>query len=161
MPDEKKITPAAQAPNENTINLWFEHIVDHIRADHFMYTTGAVTPEKKEFYDDVILGTGEKAMADIRESSSKFFIRSILTDYLQELKIHRRKPLQLAMALSDSKILVWAVINDNDEETEDALLISEAKVNGKYYEKGFYLNSTIIEKSDRLATPPHYLNIIE
>lgn len=105
--------------------------------------------------------TEEKAMSDIRESSSKFFIQSILKDYLQELKAHRRKPLKLAMALSDSKILVWAVINDNDEQTEDALLISEAKVNGKYYERGFYLNSTIVEKSDCLKTPPHYQTIIE
>ena len=65
------------------------------------------------------------------------------------------------MALSDSKILVWAVVDDNDEKTEDALIIAEAKVNGKYYEKGFYLNSTIIEKSDNLSVPPHYQKIIE
>lgn len=161
MNEQKHIAPKAENPNQGEINSWFERVVDHVRADHFMYTSGAVTAEKKEFYNDVILGTGEKAFSDIRETSSKYFIQSILNDYLNELKSYRRKPLQLSMALSDSKILVWAVINDNDEPTEDALLLSEAKVNGKYYEKGFYLNSTIVEKSDCLTMPHHYQKIID
>lgn len=161
MSKEKEILSNTESSDEGAINTWFERVIDDIRADHFMYTTGAVTPEKKLFYDDVILGTGEKAFADIREASSKYFISSILRDYLQELLSRNRKPLKLAMALSDSKILVWAIIKDDDELTEDALLLSEAKVNGKYYDKGFYLNSTIVEKSDNLSTPPHYQTIIE
>jgi hypothetical protein len=161
MSDERKIVPKAEPSEDWAINFWFEGLIDHIRTDHFMYTTGAVTAEKKKFYDDVILGDGKNMFSEIRETSSKYFISSILNDYLKELESFGIRPLKLSMALSDSKILVWAEINDNDEATEDALLISEAKVNGKYYEKGFYLNSTIIEKSDNLSTPPHYQKIIE
>lgn len=159
-PDKQISSPIISPSDESAINTWFEHIIDDIRADHLMYTSGAVTKEKKEFYDGLILGKNEALFTDIRQSSSKYFISSIVKDYLQELKNHNSSPLHLAMALSDSKILVWAVIRDNDELTEDALLISEAKVNGKYYEKGFYLNSTIVEESDKLSTPPHYQNII-
>ncbi len=89
-----------------------------------------------------------------------YFISNIIRDYLQELKNHDSKPIKLAMGLSDSKILVWSVINDNDEQTEDTLLLAEAKVNGKYQSKGFYINSTILERSDSLETPPHYQSII-
>ena len=60
------------------------------------------------------------------------------------------------MGLSNSKLLVWSEIEDNDEDMEDALLIAEAKVNGKYQKDGFYINSTIVEKSDNLSIPNHY-----
>lgn len=69
-------------------------------------------------------------------------------------------PLKLALGLSESKILVWSEIKDDDEETEDALLLIEAKINGKYRPFGFYVNSTIIEESDRISIPPHYQTII-
>lgn len=161
MPDSKKILPRTENPDDGAINSWFEGLIDHVRADHLMYSSGTVTPETKKFYDDVIFGDGENMFSKIRETSSKFFISCILKDYINELKSSQRNPLKLSMALSDSKILVWAEIDDNDEKTEDALLIAEAKVNGKYYEKGFYLNSTIIEKSDNLSTPSHYQSIIE
>jgi hypothetical protein len=160
MPDNKNITRKTEN-FDGAINSWFEGLVDHIRADHFMYTTGAATEKTKKFYDDFISGNSENIFTGMRESSSKFFISCILRDYIKELESSNSKPLQLSMALSDSKILVWAVVDDNDEKTEDALIIAEAKVNGKYYEKGFYLNSTIIEKSDNLSTPPHYQKIIE
>ncbi|MEJ0105202.1 MAG: hypothetical protein WDO19_22755 [Bacteroidota bacterium] len=89
-----------------------------------------------------------------------YYIANIINDYLKELKSYNSNPLKLAMGLSDSKILVWSVIKDNDDDTEDALLLAEAKVNGKYHQHGFYLNSTIIEESDKLPTPPHYQSII-
>lgn len=70
-----------------------------------MHTTGAFTPEKKRFYDDLIHGTVERAyFSDIREASSKYFISSRIRDYVKELLSRNKKP--LTMALSDSKILV-------------------------------------------------------
>ena len=33
------------------------------------------------------------------------------------------------MSLSDAKILVWAEIKVNDEKTEDALILTQTKVN--------------------------------
>ena len=155
------LVPFPDDQKKDEINKWFEGLIDHVRADHFMYSSGAATKETKKFYDDVIFGNAESMFVGAREVSSKYFISHILADYLNELKSSGKKPLELAMALSDSKILVWAVVNDNDELTEDALLIAEAKVNGKFYDKGFYLTSTIVEKSDKLKTPLHYQKIIE
>ena len=160
MAENTPILPSTGEFDQKAIHSWFENVVDHIRTDHLMYSTGAVTTETKKFYDDVIFGGGEQLFSNLRGASSKYYISQILKDYIDELKKLETKPLKLSMALSDSKILVWAEIEDEDEKTEDALLIAEAKVNGKYYQKGFYMTSTIIEKSDKLSVPQHYQSII-
>jgi hypothetical protein len=87
-------------------------------------------------------------------------IKSLVLDYLTRLKTLDRHPEKLALGLSDSKIMIWAEIEDDDEELEDQLLILEAKMNAIYNENGFYVNSTILEKSDRLPVPSHYQTII-
>jgi len=101
-----------------------------------------------------------KSLELVRESTSMNFIKELMVDYMKELQTHNKLPLKLAVALSDSKIIVWAEVDDNDEETEDALLLTEAKINSKYFQYGFYINSTILEKSDNLSIPPHFQTII-
>lgn len=146
--------------NPEAINSWFTELIDDIKTDHFLFSQDVTTPEKRKFYTDLISGNTEATLSTIRTASSMYFISNIIKDYLQELKTAQKRPLKLAMGLSDSKLLVWAVVKDNDEKTEDTLLIAEAKVNGKYQEKGFYLSSTIVEESDNIPTPPHYQPII-
>jgi hypothetical protein len=142
------------------VDTWFGDIIDHIKVDHFLITNNAATKETKSLYDDLIHGDGANLIINMRRESTRFFITKIINDYINELKSSGKFPLKLAMGLSDSKLLVWSEIRDNDEETENALLIAEAKVNGRYYDNGFYINSTIIESSDNLSIPPHYQTII-
>ena len=151
-----------QKENELTskVDTWFGDIIDHIKVDHFLISNNAATRETKTFYDDLIHGDGSNLISNMRKDSTRFFITKIVNDYINELKSSGKFPVKLAMGLSDSKLLVWSEINDNDEETENALLIAEAKVNGRYYDNGFYINSTIIESSDNLPIPPHYQTII-
>jgi hypothetical protein len=144
----------------DVLDQWFSNMIDHLRFDHFMLQTDSATKEKKEFYSAFLLNDTNKIFSSMRSNSSQFFISSLVVDYLNELKAAGKNPLKLALGISDSKILVWSEIEDNDEEMEDLLLITEAKVNGKYHQKGFYINSTIIEKSDNLHIPPHYQTII-
>ncbi|CAN5488842.1 hypothetical protein BH11BAC5_BH11BAC5_43100 [soil metagenome] len=148
-----------QAPDAKTDN-WFIGIIDHLKVDHFMLATNIATDEKKAFYHDIIHGETASLFQKTRDSSTQYFITAILKDFINELKETNRLPLKLAMGFSDSKLLVWSEIDDDDEETENALLIAEAKVNGKYIKNGFFINSTIIEKSDNLTIPPHYQTLI-
>lgn len=153
--------PLHDEQKHDAINNWFSDFIDNIKTDHFLLSQNVATEEKHSLYNDLIFGDGNYAILKMRETSSIHFIGNIIKDYLKELKeTYKKMPLKLALGISDSKILVWSEINDNDEATEDALLLAEAKVNGKYYQHGFYLNSTIIEKSDNLEVPPHYQKII-
>lgn len=100
--------------------------------------------------DDVAIAS------EVRSSSSKFFIRRILTEYLSILTENNNLPLKLAFGISDNKILVWSEIEDDDEQTEDAILLAEAKINAQYHSKGIFISSIVVEKSDNLPVPPHY-----
>ncbi len=158
----KKPIPSSQPEGEkkDEINKWFSEFIDDLKTDHLLLSENIATTEKKKLYEDIIFGDRSYMFSQMRNSSSMYYIANIINDYLKELKSYNSNPLKLAMGLSDSKILVWSVIKDNDDDTEDALLLAEAKVNGKYHQHGFYLNSTIIEESDKLPTPPHYQSII-
>lgn len=139
----KPLTPIHDDERKDEVNRWFDEFTSILRADQ------------------LIFGDEKSLVHKTREASSIYFIKKIIKDYLFELKEHyKRLPLKLALGLSDSKILVWSEIKDDDEATEDALLLAEAKVNGEYYPYGFYLTSTIIEKSDNLDIPPHYHKIL-
>jgi hypothetical protein len=85
----------------------------------------------------------------------------IVFDYWAELREKKDRFLKLGLAHADSKIFVWAEIEDDDESSEDLLLISEAKVNAKYFSKGFNIISTIVEKSDNIPLPKQYLNLLD
>ncbi len=56
-----------------------------------------------------------------------------------------KKPLKLALGISDSTILVWAEIEDNDEQVEDALLIAEAKTTGNFIKMDFILIQQLLK----------------
>lgn len=155
MPQKKNDIINNQAiRKDTTTSAWFEKMIDHIRTDYLLYSSGVATPETKKFYDQLISGNTAAVFRNSRETSSRFFITSILREYVSELGSTNNKPLKLAMALTDSKLLVWAEIKDDDEAMENALLLTEAKINARYFDKGFYLSSTIVEESDNLSTPP-------
>lgn len=141
------------------LDNWFETFIGYLKADHFILTSGVASEDKRNMYKALIFNDEIELAKNTRKMSTKLFIKSLVKDYLTELSVQKNLPLKLAFGLSDSKILVWSEIEDNNEQMEDALLIAEAKVNGKYHNQGFYINSTIIEKSDNLSIPPHYQKI--
>ena len=84
------------------------------------------------------------------------FVKGMVNEFVCELINRKRFPSKLAMELSDYKVLVWAEIKDDDEETEDALIMSEAKVNAGCFKYGFHISTTIVEEGDKLIIPAHY-----
>lgn len=160
--NNEKQSRANQSDDKQGQNLdqWFGALIQELQTDHYLLKENIASKETKTFYDAMMSGNESSMAAQIRETSSRFFIKNIVFDYLSEIKTFNKIPVKLALGLSDSKILVWSEINDDDEATEDALLLAEARVNSKYQTRGFYINSTIIEKSDNLPIPPHYQNII-
>jgi hypothetical protein len=139
---------------------WFSDFISHLNADHFMLATNTATEDTKKFYE-AFINEDEVTMSKlVRQQTSMSFIKRLIYDYLKELK-QRKVPLRLALSLSDSKILVWAEIENDDEAAENALLLAEAKINSAYSEYGFFVDSTILEKRDKISTPPpHFQPII-
>lgn len=81
-------------------------------------------------------------------------LKKIIIEYLLLLK--NNLPLRLAFDYNDAEILVWAETEDDDEEMERQLILTEAQVNAKFHQFGFDLRSTLVEESDGLPIPAHY-----
>lgn len=146
---------------KKAIAEWFDGFIGNMKADKLMMEENFVTENTKVFYDTLILGSEASGYMVGRTMSSMYFIRNLVQEYLNELNNSSNKPKKLALDLNDSKVLVWAEIIDDDDEAENKLIIAEAKINAKYNEYGFNVQSTIVEQSDLLPIPPHYQTIID
>lgn len=152
--------PSEILKNQNQVDQWFTQFIDDLKVDHLLLSTNTASPDKVKLYKALIGGDVEEVLTQARQAGSMILIKNIVVDYLNELSEIHRKPIKLALGISDSRILVWAEIEDNDEEMEDALLLTEAKVNNKYHSKGIFISSMILEKSDNVPIPLHYQNIL-
>lgn len=152
-------TIKTQGTNYNTskkMEEWFEEMLNSLRVDQIQLQTDTADEDKKRFYDIMFNGKYHEMFSDMRSTSSQFFIEHLVKEYLHELKSQQVNPIHLAFELSDAKVLVWTEINDDDETSEDGLILSEAKINAKYSKYGFHISSTIVESSDEIPVPPHY-----
>jgi len=150
-------SPYSKELGKNKVENCFEELVASLRADQLMMETNTATKEKKAFYETMMKGSITDWSSEARKMSTKHFITLLLNDYFLALNEYNKDSIKIALDLSDAKVLVWAEIKNNDESAEDALLLSEAKVNAKYAQYGFHITSTIVEKSDCLSVPNHYM----
>jgi hypothetical protein len=142
--------------DNSLISDWFNELISTLRVDELMLTTGTAPTEKTDLYNSLMTNDFEIISMQNRKFSTQFFISVLLRDYITALNAFSINPKRIAFDLSDSKVLVWAEIKDNDEVAEDAFIMAEAKANSKYFNKGFYISSTIVEESDEIEVPLHY-----
>lgn len=153
------MTETLKSTSTEKVKDWFDELINMLRTDQIMLETKTAPEKTNALYNTFIFGNEAEIVESTRAASSLYFIKNLVFDYLKELKAYNRSPIKLALDLSDAKILVWAEIDEDDEETEDALILAEAKANAKYYKHGFHISSTIVEACDRLSVPPHYKSI--
>ncbi len=140
------------------ISTWFENLVNSMREDIEMFKLGIGDKKKTQMYEAAMNNDKDKMCSLMRESSQLHFIQSLMKSYVDELCKNDCHPLQLAFDLNNDEILVWAVIDDDDEGTEDKLWLSEAKINASFHKLGLNLSTTILEKSDNITIPAHYIS---
>ncbi|WP_370090222.1 hypothetical protein [Ekhidna sp.] len=139
------------------IDNWFDELVASFETDRLTMLTDTTPPDKKEMYIDMMAGKLDKLASSVRASTSQFFIEQLVALYLKELDTRNAFPKKLAFELSDfSKVLVWAEIEDDNEEVEDNLILAEAKINSMFRKYRFDIATTVVESSDSIPIPPHY-----
>jgi hypothetical protein len=133
-----------------------------LKTHQFMLETNVASDELKDIYDLLISGKGkeEELFAINRQLSSVYFLKRIITDFLSEIKAQKANFIDLAISLSNTQVSVWVIINNNDEESENKIIMAEAKINAKYSDSGFYIDSMIVEESDKYPTPGHYQKVV-
>ncbi|MDR3695656.1 hypothetical protein [Mucilaginibacter sp.] len=143
-------------PKREKRDAWFDGILNHLITDKMMLDTGVAPTQTQELYQTYIHGNPYEITKSIRDTTTQFFIQNLVQFYFKELTSYSIKPQRLAFDFSDAKILVWAQIADEDESSENALILSEAKANSKFSDNGFFVTTTIVEESDKLSVPSHY-----
>lgn len=146
----------SQADN---IESWFDGMVANLRYDQTLLENEIIDDNKKKVYDAMISGDQEFMHNFGRQASSAYFISKMIESYFKELIKTQSKPNKIALELSDSKILVWAEISEDDETMENGLILAEAKINAFFSKYGFHISSTIVENTDGLEVPNHYKNV--
>lgn len=79
-----------------------------------------------------------------------------LKQYFKQLIESKAAPLSLSLCLGYRKIELWAVIADDDEKNENALIMAEAHASAIYYPVGVVFDTMIVEESDNIAIPVDY-----
>jgi len=143
----------------DNVEQWFDKMVGNLRYDQALFDNDILEKGKREIYSTLISGNQELINHLGRQASSAFFITKIIDNYFKELIKTKSKPNKIALEMSDSKILVWAEINENDEVMEDGLILSQAKTNAEFSKYGFHISSTIVENTDFLDVPKHYKSV--
>lgn len=150
-------SPQPAALSNEQVSLWFEKYISHIRVDQLQMELGVADTEKTELYKNAIEGNYEEVFKRIRSETSQMLIQKVVNFFLVELFNRRALPEKLAFSLTPATIIVWAEIKDNDEQVEDAILLAESKVNAYARQFDFSVDTMIVEKSDAIPVPSHYI----
>lgn len=137
----------------------FDEFVQTIRLDQWQLESGVASKEKQALYEPLINRDYRQMAINSRNQSSFALAKDLATTFAFELGKTGKKPNKLAMQLSTNGILVWATINDDDEETEDAIYIAEANTNSAFHKFGLHISATVLEESDNYPIPKQYQEI--
>ena len=146
--------------NDTILSEYFNNFIAELRADELLLKTGVASVDKVKKYNIYSKGTPKEIARYNVSSNSLELIKDLIVDYMNSIKQFNANPTKLAFDWSVNKIRVWAEIKDNDEATENALILSEARANAINKNIGVYITTTIVEDSDKLPIPPHYISIL-
>jgi hypothetical protein len=154
------MSPEIPVQGENKTK-WFNDLIDTIKSHQLMIESGVASKEIKSIYEPFINSDFDEIHKNARKMSSKYFIQKLVIEYINEVteRMQGSNPNKLALQLSDSQILVWSEIKDDDENAEDSLLLAEAKINAMFGDVGFHISSTILEESDNYPIPEQFSRV--
>ena len=152
------MTLTAPETTETNIEPWFDDLVATLRAHQLQLETGTASPALQRTYEPLLAGNTDLIFKQSKDTAQQYFISKITHDYAQLLG--SQHPRKLALSFTDSEVLVWAEINDDDEIMERFLILTEAKINARYHNYGFDMTTMLVETSDQARVPNHYQLLI-
>jgi hypothetical protein len=159
MSELEKNTNPVIIPTLSEHEEWFGNLISTLRIDQLKLETGTADEGTKTFYHHAIAGNYEEVLKSVRKDVTKGIISTVVIKFLKELNEREAIANKLAFCLTPAKVRVWVEINDDDEVLEDKILLAEAKVNVYAREFDMSIDTMIVEESDRLGIPAHYIEL--
>lgn len=162
MSDQKTTRPTTDKPaRERVEQEWFERLIAQLHVDQLTVSTHTARPDQQTFYESIIHGDGNRAMAIQQQGVTKFFVTQILSLFISRIQPHLPRLAKVATALTDSEVLLWIETKADDELLEDQLTEIEAEINAKFHPYRYDVEMMIVESADRLPVPPHYFSLYD
>lgn len=139
---------------------WFNQFIHEIKADQLMYESDTLPGEVKETYDHLIKGNLLEALKGVKDTMTMEISRELVLSFLKDLLGKRKAlPSKIAFHLAKAKVYAWIEIEDDNEEAEKAVFLSEAKANFDFSDYNLSLSTTVVESSDEMEVPAHYQSV--
>lgn len=146
-------------PSEDHIQEWFNKVAFELKIQRIKHDTNTLDDKVKQLYAELAVGE-MKTYAEMSQKFSNDYYRKQLTlDFLQQLGETPGNLKRLAINYSLTSVLIWAEIEEGDEEAEDNLILLKASLNAKFNKLGYKISCTIVEDTDRLPIPSKYREI--
>lgn len=157
------MTTAIPAPTQNEnarMDEWFDNMIATLTAHQFQIQENIASPQIQSFYEKLAFSNQDQIAFQGKQLAQAHFVQRIILEFVQIFfESNPNVPQKLAFYFTDSKVLAWVEINDDDEEMENHLITTEAKVNAKFHQFGFDVEMTIVEKCDEIPVPNHYKSV--
>lgn len=153
---DKKIEHINSSIPEN-IDQWFSDFISQLQADYFLLKEGFARDETINKYKVLISGDSFSMVKQARQHSFFILSQTIIVDYINSLIKENAQIEKFGLKLSNAAIHIWVEIQDDDETTEELLYDIEGNLNHKYSNEGFHISTTIIEVSEKISMPSHFI----
>jgi len=153
------ITASPATSDVDDLNDWFDDMVRTIGVERLQYNSGTLPKDKEDSYRAFAKGEFDRSWGNkTSRIVHKEFIAELLWDYLNS--INEFIPKKLAFDLRNSKVMVWAEIETENEDLEDRFYLTEAKLNSEFEKFGYCIDTIVVREDDSLKIPAHYVALI-
>lgn len=144
---------------DENINEWFERNMVHWNLEKIRHQTKTLTPEREAMYNELAQGEVKTLMAATQKTINDYYRKKITLDFFEQISETGVNLKRLGLGFSLSSVLVWAEIEENDEQSEDELILIKARINAAFQSFGYKISCTIVEDCDQLPIPPGYKEV--
>ena len=150
---------ASSTIHQDADDTWWENLISgmahYLQTDQMLLDTGVAPKETKAFYDALRANDPIGITRPGKQAAYSVLTTHALRIFAMELG--KARPLELYVYHDAADLLLWAIINDDDEATHDAIIMAASEANVQMQAENFYIETMVVEKSDRIAVPNHYI----
>ncbi len=140
---------------------FFSDLVTRLNVAEFLYNTKGMGQKEYDMWTSAINKNWGPMMESGRVSSNLYCIQKAFGEFMIALKNETNvKMRKLAVETTGSKLLIWAEVDDDDRESTRSILYADSVANLNVEKLGYSVSATVVEKSDCIPVPSHYVQIL-
>ena len=147
---------------DKSAHEFFSDIVTKLNVTEFLYNIKGMSEREYQMWSAAINKNLEPMMLSSRIATNVMCANKAFEQFMLALRMEKNVKLRkLAVDISKSKLFVWAEVEDDDDASMRSILYADSVANLKMEDLGFSVSATVVEKSDCVPVPSHYVKVID